>query len=289
MTREQVSRLLAQFRRGTLDESAVIDRLRALPAEHLGFATVDHHRSLRQGFPEVIFCEGKTTAQVTAIAARLLKRHRLLLATRVAPETARALMKLDRSARHHPDARLVTVQPVRNEQKGHVLVITAGTADVPVAEEARITAEVMGSRVETLYDVGVAGIHRVLSQHKRLRQARVLVVVAGMDGVLPSVVGGLVDRPVIAVPTSTGYGASLGGFAALLTMLNACAAGVGVMNIDNGFGAGCLAHRINLLGDERHSSTVKRTPHRLLSVVPRAVPLQRAIGRGQRRGGRNSR
>jgi NCAIR mutase (PurE)-related protein len=266
MTREQVSRLLAQFRRGTLDESAVIDRLRALPAEHLGFATVDHHRSLRQGFPEVIFCEGKTTAQVTAIAARLLKRHRLLLATRVAPETARALMKLDRSARHHPDARLVTVQP-----------------------EARITAEVMGSRVETLYDVGVAGIHRVLSQHKRLRQARVLVVVAGMDGVLPSVVGGLVDRPVIAVPTSTGYGASLGGFAALLTMLNACAAGVGVMNIDNGFGAGCLAHRINLLGDERHSSTVKRTPHRLLSGVPRAVPLQRAIGRGQRRGGRNSR
>jgi NCAIR mutase (PurE)-related protein len=129
----------------------------------------------------------------------------------------------------------------------------------------------------------------VLSQHKRLRQARVLVVVAGMDGVLPSVVGGLVDRPVIAVPTSTGYGASLGGFAALLTMLNACAAGVGVMNIDNGFGAGCLAHRINLLGDERHSSTVKRTPHRLLSGVPRAVPLQRAIGRGQRRGGRNSR
>lgn len=250
MTREQVSRLLAQFRRGRLDESAVIDRLRALPAEQLGFATVDHHRALRQGFPEVIFCEGKTTAQVTAIAARLLKRHRLLLATRVAPDTARALTKLDRSARHHPDARVVTVQPARRVQKGHVLVITAGTADVPVAEEARITAEVMGSRVETLYDVGVAGIHRVLSQHRRLRQARVLVVVAGMDGVLPSVVGGLVDRPVIAVPTSTGYGASFGGFAALLTMLNACAAGVGVMNIDNGFGAGCLAHRINMLGEK---------------------------------------
>jgi NCAIR mutase (PurE)-related protein len=188
-------------------------------------------------------------------------------------------MKLDRSARHHPEARIVTVQPARRVRKGRVLVITAGTADVPVAEEVRITAEVMGSRVETLYDVGVAGIHRVLSQHRRLQQARVLVVVAGMDGVLPSVVGGLVDRPVIAVPTSTGYGASLGGLAALLTMLNACAAGIGVMNIDNGFGAGCLAHRINVLGEERHSSTVKRPPHRLLSPTER----------GQGRGGHNSR
>lgn len=276
MTRQQVARLLAQFRRGRLDETAMIDRLQSLPAEHLGFATVDHHRSLRQGFPEVIFCEGKTTAQVTAIATRLLKRHRLLLATRVAPDTARALMKLDRSAQHHPEARIVTVQPARRVRKGRVLVITAGTADVPVAEEVRITAEVMGSRVETLYDVGVAGIHRVLSQHRRLQQARVLVVVAGMDGVLPSVVGGLVDRPVIAVPTSTGYGASLGGVAALLTMLNACAAGIGVMNIDNGFGAGCLAHRINVLGEERHASPVKRPPYRL--------PPPQGEGKGEGKG-----
>lgn len=279
MTREQVTRLLAEFRRGRIRASAVIDRLRSLPAEHLGFATVDHHRSLRQGFPEVIFCEGKTTEQVTAIAGRLLKRHRLLLATRISPKTARALLKLDRSARHHPEARVVTVQPGLRQQRGHILVLTAGTADVPVAEEARITAEIMGSRVETLYDVGVAGIHRVLSQHRRLQRARVLVVAAGMDGVLPSVVGGLVDRPVIAVPTSTGYGASLGGFAALLTMLNACAAGVGVMNIDNGFGAGCLAHRINLLGEERRPSIVKRAPRRRLSFT----------GRGQGRGGRNTR
>jgi pyridinium-3,5-biscarboxylic acid mononucleotide synthase len=143
----------------------------------------------------------------------------------------------------------VTVQPKKPSFKGDILIVTAGTADVPVAEEARVTAEVMGSRVETLYDVGVAGIHRVLGRHERIRRARVLIVVAGMDGVLPSVVGGLVDRPVIAVPTSRGYGASFGGLAALLTMLNSCAAGVGVMNIDNGFGAGVLAHRINMLGE----------------------------------------
>jgi NCAIR mutase (PurE)-related protein len=210
---------------------------------------VDHHRAIRQGFPEVIFCEGKTPAQVVAIARGLLKQANRLLATRVEPRVARALRRLDRRAVYHEAARCVVVEARRRLRKGDVLVITAGTADIPVAEEARVTAEVMGSKVETLYDVGVAGIHRVLARHQRLLQARVLVVVAGMDGVLPSVVGGLVDRPVVAVPTSRGYGASLGGLAALLTMLNSCAAGVGVMNIDNGFGAGCLAHRINMLGE----------------------------------------
>jgi hypothetical protein len=172
-----------------------------------------------------------------------------LLATRASADVARALKRLDRRAQYHALARTVVVCRRRPVLKGDILILTAGTADVPVAEEARVTAEVMGSRTETLYDVGVAGIHRVLSRHDRIRRARVLIVVAGMDGVLPSVVGGLVERPVIAVPTSRGYGANWGGLAPLLTMLNACAAGIGVMNIDNGFGAGVLAHRINLLGE----------------------------------------
>jgi len=180
-----------------------------------------------------------------------LKKGGPLLATRVEPDVAAALGRLDRRAVYHDVARTVVIQRRRPELRGDILVVTAGTADIPVAEEARVTAEVMGSRVESLYDVGVAGIHRVLGRHDRLLRARVLVVVAGMDGVLPSVVGGLVDRPVVAVPTSRGYGASFGGLAALLTMLNSCASGVGVMNIDNGFGAGCLAHRINILGDRQ--------------------------------------
>ncbi len=228
-----------------------LERLRTLPYEDLGFAAVDHHRSIRQGFPEVIFCEGKTQAQTLAIAKGLLKKGGPLLATHVSPAVAKALRRFDRRAVYHEMARTVVVQSRKPALTGDVLIVTAGTADIPVAEEARVTAAVMGSRVEVLYDVGVAGIHRVLGRHDRLRRARVVVVVAGMDGVLPSVVGGLVDRPVVAVPTSRGYGASFGGLAALLTMLNSCAAGVGVVNIDNGFGAGCLAHRINVLGERR--------------------------------------
>ena len=248
MTREQIETLLRQVQRGRLSLPVALGKLQSLPYEDLGFASVDHHRALRQGFPEVIFCEGKTTAQVVAIAKGLLAKGGPLLATRASVQTARALKKLNRRAHYHELARTVSVRPKPSRPKGDILLITAGTADVPVAEEARVTAEIMGSRVETLYDVGVAGIHRVLTRHERIRRARVLVVVAGMDGVLPSVVGGLVDKPVIAVPTSRGYGASFGGLAALLTMLNSCAAGVGVMNIDNGFGAGVLAHRINVLG-----------------------------------------
>ena len=251
MTHERLEKLLRNLQAGRLSRTTALDRLRTLPYEDLGFASVDHHRSLRQGFPEVIFCEGKTRAQVVAIARGLLKKGGPLLATRATADVAKALRTLDRRAQYHELARTVVVQPKKPALRGDILIVTAGTADVPVAEEARVTAEVMGSRVETLYDVGVAGIHRVLGRHERIRRARVVVVVAGMDGVLPSVVGGLVDRPVIAVPTSRGYGASFGGLAALLTMLNSCAAGVGVMNIDNGFGAGVLAHRINVLGLEK--------------------------------------
>jgi len=249
MTRERIEKLLRALQSGRLSLPAALDRFKTLPYEDLGFASVDHHRSLRQGFPEVIFCEGKMRAQIVAIARGLLAKGGPLLATRATADVAKALKKLDGRAQYHDLARTVVIQRKKPVLAGDVLIVTAGTADVPVAEEARVTAEIMGSRVETLYDVGVAGIHRVLDRHERIRRARALIVVAGMDGVLPSVVGGLVDRPVIAVPTSRGYGASFGGLAALLTMLNSCAAGVGVMNIDNGFGAGVLAHRINMLGE----------------------------------------
>lgn len=247
MDHDRLKKLLHDVQAGKVEVPAALERLRTLPFEDLGFASVDHHRALRQGFPEVILCEGKTREQVVAIARGLLKKGGRLLATRADSDVARALVRLDRLAVYHELARAVVVQRRKPELKGDVLIVTAGTSDIPVAEEARVTAEVMGSRVEVLYDVGVAGLHRVLGRQERLLRARVLVVIAGMDGVLPSVVGGLVDRPVIAVPTSRGYGASFGGLAALLTMLNSCASGVGVMNIDNGFGAGCLAHRINSL------------------------------------------
>ena len=250
MTPERLNALLRRVRSGSLSIEAALRQLRTLPYENLGFASLDHHRTIRQGFPEVIFCEGKTDAQVLTIAKTLLKKKGPLLATRIEPRAARALCRLNRRARYYDQARMVAVHPSKYIRQGQVLIVTAGTADIPVAEEAKVTAEVMGSHVDTLYDVGVAGLHRLLGQQERLYQARVVVVVAGMDGVLPSVVGGLVRQPVIAVPTSRGYGASFGGLAALLTMLNSCAAGVGVMNIDNGFGAGCLAHRINMAKDQ---------------------------------------
>ncbi len=207
-------------------------------------------RPARQGFLSVVFCDGKTQQEIVRRARKLLAQHRPLLVHRVSPQVARALLRLDRRAVYHESARAVTVHDPTRRPRGDVLIVTAGTADIPVAEEARVTAEVMGSRVEAIYDVGVAGLHRILARHSRLLQARVVVVVAGMDGVLPSVVGGLVHCPVIAVPTSIGYGANFGGVAPLLTMLNSCASGVGVVNINNGFSAGCLAHRINMVADE---------------------------------------
>lgn len=247
MDEKLLKKLLADLQSGKITIHATLDRLRTLPYEDLGFASVDHHRAIRQGFPEVIFCEGKTRAQVLGIARGLLKKGGPLLATRVEPEIGRSLTRLTRRAVYHELARVVAIQPRPPMLRGDVLIVTAGTSDIPVAEEARLTAEIMGSRTETVYDVGVAGIHRLFNRHERLLKARVIVVVAGMDGALPSVIGGLVNRPVIAVPTSRGYGASFGGLAALLTMLNSCAAGIGVVNIDNGFGAGCLAHRINVM------------------------------------------
>ncbi len=253
MTADRIRRLLEQVRTGRLSMDAAAKRLLTLPYEDLGFAAVDHHRAVRQGMPETIFCEGKTTVQVTAIARKLMRGGHPVLATRVAPDTARALRRLDRRAAHDPVSRTVVLRPPKGwgtaafKGTGHILIITAGTADVPVAEEARVTAQVLGNRVTTLYDVGVAGLHRLLDRYELLYAAKVIVVIAGMDGALPSVVGGLVAQPVIAVPTSQGYGASFGGLAALLAMLNSCAAGLGVVNIDNGYGAACLAHRVNRL------------------------------------------
>lgn len=249
MNPDRLAHLLNHVQSGKVSVSQAIQQLRTLPFEDLGFASVDHHRSLRQGFAEVILCEGKTPSQVIAIARQLLKSGGPFLATRVSPALAKLLKRLSRKAVYHELARAVSVSNSKQRGTGMIVIVTAGTSDIPVAEEARVTAEVMGSKVQTLYDVGVAGLHRLLDRQAILHQAHVLIVVAGMDGVLPSVVGGLVNKPIVAVPTSQGYGANFGGLSALLTMLNACSSGIGVVNIDNGFGAACLAHRINLRGE----------------------------------------
>jgi NCAIR mutase (PurE)-related protein len=263
MNREELSKLLAQVRARKLGVSRALEHLRHFPSENLGFARMDNHRAIRQGFPEVVFCEGKTVAQTTAIARRLLQRHGMLLATRASREIFKAIKAKAPRAVYHPLSRVIVVKPAHSPAPiGRVLVLSAGTSDIPVAEEAAVTADVLGSRVETLYDVGVAGLHRILDNRAVLDAARVLVVVAGMDGVLPSVVGGLVDKPVIAVPTSVGYGASFQGLAALLTMLNSCAAGIAVVNIDNGFGAGVLAHRINALAEKSDREIRQRQPRK---------------------------
>lgn len=220
------------------------------PDESVDGASQGMLRSARQGFPPVVFCDGKTQQEIVSLARKLLAQHQHLVVPRVTPEVAQALLRLNRRAVYHELSCAVTVCHPTRRRSGDVLIVTAGTADTPVAEEARVTAEVLGSRVEAICDVGVAGLHRVLARHSRLMQARVVVVVAGMDGALPSVIGGLVNCPVIAVPTSIGYGANFGGVAPLLTMLNSCASGVGVVNINNGFSAGCLAHRINILANE---------------------------------------
>lgn len=220
------------------------------PDEPLDGASQGMLRSARQGFPPVVFCDGKSHQEIVSLARKLLAQHEHLIVPRVTPEIAQALLRLNRRAVYHELSRAVTVSHPTRRRNGDVVIVTAGTADTPVAEEAGVTAEVLGSRVETICDVGVAGLHRVLARHSRLMQAHVVVVVAGMDGALPSVIGGLVNCPVIAVPTSIGYGANFGGVAPLLTMLNSCASGVGVVNINSGFGAGCLAHRINILANQ---------------------------------------
>ncbi len=243
MTERQLERLLRDVRAGKMPVTDAVARLRSLPFEDLGFAKVDHHRELRTGFPEVIYCAGKTTDQIIRIAQRIAKRHAVVLATRCSQEVYGAAAEAFPDAVYHDVARIMVIgKPPRPSSAARpVAVVSAGTADVPVAEEAAITAETMGCRVERIYDVGVAGLHRLLSHREALDRARIIIVVAGMEGALASVVGGLVSAPVIAVPTSVGYGASFQGLAALLTMLNSCASGVTVVNIDNGFGAGYFA------------------------------------------------
>ncbi|MBM3220858.1 MAG: nickel pincer cofactor biosynthesis protein LarB [Candidatus Rokubacteria bacterium] len=247
MNKEAVRQLLEAVSDGRVGVEEAVERLRALPYENLGFARVDHHRALRGGAPEAIFCPGKTPAQVVAIAQRLAEHHPNVLATRASDEVVAAVAASGLPHHHHPDARLIVVRPEPIDAVGSIVVAAAGTADLPVAEEAALVAEALGNRVERVYDCGVAGLHRLLDHLPLLAEASVIVAVAGMEGALPSVVAGLVDRPVIAVPTSVGYGTSLNGLAALLAMLNSCAAGVSVVNIDNGFGAAHQASQINRL------------------------------------------
>ena len=250
MNEESLRALLMGIKDQTIDLETAITQIKEIPYEDLGFAKIDHHRHLRQGFPEVIYCAGKTAEQVAMIAERLIqKEDGNILATRANTEVYEAVLERIPDAEYVPSPRLIVIRRGKQEKRGNILVLSAGTSDLPVAEEAAITAEVMGNYVERVYDSGVAGIHRLLDQKDKLLQARVLIVVAGMEGALASVVGGLVDKPVIAVPTSVGYGASFGGLAALLAMLNSCASGVSVVNIDNGFGAGYQASLINRLGE----------------------------------------
>jgi hypothetical protein len=250
MTDPELQDLLHRLHQGDLEPASaaetILAALRAAPFVDLGFARVDTHREVRQGFPEVILGLGKTPAQIAAIAEKIVGRGQTLLVTRATPETHDAVRAVVPGVEYHPDARAITYAQGRVEAgQGTIAIMCAGTSDLPVAEEAAVTAAVMGNRIDRLYDVGVAGLHRLLAEHDRLQKARVLIVVAGMEGALPSVVAGLVKVPVIAVPTSVGYGASFGGLAALLGMLNSCANGVAVVNIDNGFGAACMASLIN--------------------------------------------
>jgi NCAIR mutase (PurE)-related protein len=246
MDQKRLEDLLTKFKQGEIALDQAVDGLRHLPFESLGYATVDHHRAIRQGFPEVIFGQGKTPEQIAGIAGRLLESSSNLLITRTSRDVFERVQQAAADAVFHEACGAISVQ--RDQTilgRGSVVIVTAGTSDIPVADEAAVTAEIMGNRIERLYDVGVAGIHRVLSQRELLQSAKVIVCVAGMEGALPSVVGGLVGVPVIAVPTSIGYGASFGGVAALLGMLNSCASNVTVVNIDNGFGAGFVASLIN--------------------------------------------
>lgn len=247
MNVESLKKLISDIKKGKVATPEALETLKTLPFEDMGFATLDTHRSLRQGFPEVILGHGKTADQIIKIAKKMKARKENILITRVDTAKAREIKKAVKNSSYNKDAKTIFIKshPVKLTGKGTILVICAGTSDIPVAEEAVVTAEVMGNKVERLYDVGVAGIHRLLHKKEKILAANVLIVVAGMEGALPSVVGGLVSRPVIAVPTSVGYGANLGGITTLLAMLNSCAAGVTVVNIDNGFGAGYAASLIN--------------------------------------------
>jgi pyridinium-3,5-biscarboxylic acid mononucleotide synthase len=247
MDSERIVELLTEVRERKVSVSQALARLRHLPFEDLGFAKVDHHRALRQGFPEVIMGQGKEPNEIAAIVRALRRRKANVLVTRLSAEKMTAVKKLVSGLKYHAAANAATWigEPIKITGKGAVLVVCAGTSDIPVAEEAALTAVMMGNRVEKLFDVGVAGLHRLLGNRQQLYAASVVIVIAGMEGALPSVVAGLIDKPVIAVPTSVGYGASFNGLAALLAMLNSCASGITVVNIDNGFGAGFAASLIN--------------------------------------------
>jgi len=244
MDSRKIRDILESVSSGELSAVTAFHQLKHLPYEDLSFAKVDHHRNIRQGIPEVIFAEGKKTEDVVAIARSLYKKSGRVLITRASKEI-HGKLKI-KAAAFHPLSGIISANGEK-KKKGHVLVLSAGTSDIPVAEEADLTASFLGSRVETVYDVGVAGIHRLMDAKDALNTANVIIVVAGMEGALPSVVGGLTDKPIVAVPTSVGYGTNLGGLTPLFAMLNSCVPGVAVMNIDNGFGAGCLAHKINSL------------------------------------------
>lgn len=245
MDLKQLRDLLELVQSGRMNLDDAVHRLKKLPFDDLGYAKIDYHRCVRQGVPEVIYCEGKSLAQIEGIVTRISRHHCNILATRASREVYEAIKKTECQCRYHEEARIVIVNPREVEKIGNVAVVSAGTSDTPVAEEAAVTAETLGNSVNRIYDVGVAGIHRLLHRCDDLFKANVAVVVAGMEGALASVVGGLVCCPVIGVPTSIGYGASFGGVAALLSMLNSCASGVSVVNIDNGFGAGYQASLIN--------------------------------------------
>lgn len=249
MNKKEIEKILQQFKSGQIEIEEVLGKLKHFPYDDLGFAKIDNQRHLRKGFPEVIFCQGKTLEQITKITKRIKETGGKIVATRAVPEVYQEIKKVIPEVTYFKEARIVAVEEEKKVSSKFILVVSGGTADIPVAEEAAVIAELMGNRVDRLYDVGVAGLHRLLTNSKKILAANVLIVVAGMEGALPSVVGGLVDKPIIAVPTSVGYGASFKGFSALLTMLNSCAPGLAVVNIDNGFGAGYMASLINQLNE----------------------------------------
>ncbi len=246
MEQAYLTRLMEQVASGKTSPEAAVEELKDLPFEDLGFANIDHHRNLRTGYPEAVFCQGKKPEQIAAIMKELAAKNKNVIGTRAVQEDYEAVKQVLPKAEFHEDARMIVVmEETIPRREGTIAIVTAGTADIPVAEEAAVTAQALGNKVDRIYDVGVAGIHRLFAKLDRIRSAKVVIVVAGMEGALASVVGGLVERPVIAVPTSIGYGANLGGISALLSMLNSCANGVGIVNIDNGFGAAYLASNIN--------------------------------------------
>ncbi|PIP72874.1 MAG: 1-(5-phosphoribosyl)-5-amino-4-imidazole-carboxylate carboxylase [Nitrospinae bacterium CG22_combo_CG10-13_8_21_14_all_47_10] len=255
MNPKDLEKILSNLHNQKLTPQQAMKKLETLPFENLGFAKIDHHRGLRSGMPEVIYCQGKTATQIKKIIQSMDRVGHSILATRLSREIFRKLKKfLPGTFEYNETAQTLVIEKNKPKKRtGLITIITAGTSDIPIAEEASVTAQALGSRTETIFDVGVAGIHRLLNNLEKIREARVIIVVAGMEGALASVVGGLVDRPIIAVPTSIGYGTSFGGIAALLTMLNSCATGIAVVNIDNGFGAGCMAHRINILGEPKET------------------------------------